>query len=191
MMGTSDLSHIKDFDIVHCQINYLEKFCVEWLDKINCKIVLTTGQWHLPQIHKSALSEKILNHKNVVLWVSQNPIYDNSDRYLAFPYGICHTNIKIYSEVLISKSETDIPTISKKKLSYLPINNCTNDCRKKLPVQPSISAVEYYKAITEANFILSPIGDRDDCYRHYEAIGLGCVPVSNVSSFYKTFLRPI
>ena len=39
--------------------------------------------------------------------------------------------------------------------------------------------------MSAGKFILSPIGDRDDCYRHYEAIGLGTIPVSNVNSFYK------
>lgn len=39
--------------------------------------------------------------------------------------------------------------------------------------------------MAEGKFILSPIGDRDDCYRHYEAIGVGTIPVSNINPFYK------
>ena len=50
---------------------------------------------------------------------------------------------------------------------------------------PEISNETYYKNMLNVKFILSPIGDRDDCYRHYEAIGLGVVPISNVNSFYK------
>jgi hypothetical protein len=34
-------------------------------------------------------------------------------------------------------------------------------------------------------FVISPIGDRDDCYRHCECIGLGAIPVSNVGISYR------
>jgi hypothetical protein len=34
--------------------------------------------------------------------------------------------------------------------------------------------------ISRAEFVISPAGDRDDCFRHYECIGLGAVPVSNI-----------
>jgi hypothetical protein len=33
--------------------------------------------------------------------------------------------------------------------------------------------------------MLSPIGDRDDCYRHYECIGVKTIPMSNVSEYYR------
>lgn len=174
------LSKIKAFDIIHCQINHLNSFCEKVLDKINCKIILTTGQWHFPQLHKSFISEKILNHKNIILWVSQNPIYENSDKYLAFPYGIPHSYVKIYADELINNSDH-----KKKVLNYLPITHNTNICRRKLPVLPPISPSEYYKNMAEGKFTLSPIGDRDDCYRHYEAIGLGSIPISNVNGLYK------
>ena len=32
---------------------------------------------------------------------------------------------------------------------------------------------------------LGSIGDRDDCFRHYEAIGLNTIPVSNIGFLYK------
>ena len=88
-----DLSKIKEGDIIYCEVNFFTEFCNEILDKITTKFILATGQWQLPQIIKSELTEKIINHENVLLWISQNPIYDNSDKYIAFPYGIVHENI--------------------------------------------------------------------------------------------------
>ena len=181
LLQNTDLSKIKDGDIIHCQINYFSKFCNEILDKIDSKFILSTGQWHLPQIHKNELTEMVLQHKNVILWISQNPIYDNNEKYMAFPYGIPHYNIIEYSKCLINKQ-----TVQKnKELIYLPINNGTNPCRARLPFMHGLSASEYYKNMEDGRFILSPIGDRDDCYRHYEAIGLGTIPISNVNCFYK------
>ncbi len=181
ILTTNNLSSIKDFDIVHCQVNYFEKFYSEILNNIEVKIILTTGQWHLPQIHKSDLTEKVLNHKNVLLWVSQNPIYENSSKYMAFPYGIESGHLGIYSDILKMSQTTKINNIA-----TLPINNATNVCRKKLPVLPSISTYDFYIHLKKAKFILSPIGDRDDCYRHYEAIGLGAIPISNAGHLYRS-----
>jgi hypothetical protein len=176
----NDLSTIKDGDIIHCEVNYFTEFCTTVLDTIDKKFVLTTGQWNSPQIEKSDITEKILAHKNILLWVSQNPIYDNSDKYIGFPYGIAHYNIQEYAKCLLRNLNVQ----KSKELLFLPINSNTNPCREKLPTLYSISSSEYYKQMMDGKFILSPIGDRDDCYRHYEAIGLGNIPVSNVKSFY-------
>jgi hypothetical protein len=176
-----DVSKIKEGDIIYCEVNFFGEFCSKILDKIEKKFILTTGQWHLPQIQKSELTEKIIKHEKVLLWASQNPIYDNSDKYMAFPYGIAFYNIKEYVTCLLSNSSFS----KSKELIYLPIDNGTNPCREKLPILHSIPPSEYYEQISNSKFILSPIGDRDDCYRHYEAIGLGTIPVSNVNVFYK------
>lgn len=181
LKNNKDLSKIKEGDIIHCQVNYFTEFCNDILDKIEVRFILTTGQWHLPQILKSNLSDKILMHKNVLIWISQNPIYDNNEKYIGFPYGISHFNIKEYAISLLN----NVTCKKNKELIYLPINNNTNPSRRKLPILSTISSSNYYNQMANSKFILSPIGDRDDCYRHYEAIGLGTIPISNVNCFYK------
>jgi len=172
--------NFNDFDIVHCQINFLERFYNNILTKINKKIILTTGQWHLPQIHKSLLTDRILNHPNIILWISQNPIYENNPKYLAFPYGIQYDSLETYSHILLQKSNT----IKTKRIINLPMGN-THICRNRLPILKPISNNDFYSFMANSRFIISPIGDRDDCYRHYEAIGLGTIPISNVNQRYK------
>jgi hypothetical protein len=44
ILTTNNLSLIKDYDIIHVQVNFFEKFCIEILDMIDKKIILTTGQ---------------------------------------------------------------------------------------------------------------------------------------------------
>jgi len=179
ILNSNNLSLIKDYDIIHVQVNFFEKFCDEILNKINKKIILTTGQWHLPQIKKNNFTEYILNHSNVVLWISQNPIYEKIEKYIAFPYGICHSNLQSFKDALLNYN------INKdKNILHLHLGK-NHPCRKKLPELSITSSVFFYEQITKAKFLISPIGDRDDCYRHYEAIGLGCIPISNVSNEYK------
>ena len=185
LLKSNDLSKIKDFDIIHCQVDYFEKFCNEILHKIQKKFILTTGQYNLPQIQKSKIIEKILNNENVILWISQNPIYDNIGKYIAFPYGIRYDKLQQYAYILINNSSLK----KTKELLYLPVG-ITNECRKKLPMYSDyLNVSDFYKTVQQGKFLISPIGDRDDCYRHYEAIGLGTIPISNVNCFYKNIFK--
>ena len=36
-------------------------------------------------------------------------------------------------------------------------------------------------SILKSKFTISTSGDRDDCYRHYECIGLNSIPISNIN----------
>jgi hypothetical protein len=45
--------------------------------------------------------------------------------------------------------------------------------------------MDFLKNILNSEFVISTSGDRDDCYRHYECIGLNAVPVSNINGGYK------
>jgi hypothetical protein len=179
LLINKDFSQIKDYDIVHCGIDYLSNFLNEILEKIDKKIILTTGQVQNPTPNE--LTDKILEHKNVLLWVSQNPIYDNSDKYLAFPFGLNIDSVYAYATFLYYCKIEGKPN----NLIHLPLNYTTNPCRLKLPIIPRISSTQFWIEIVQAKFILSPIGDRDDCYRNYEAIGLGTIPISNVNELYK------
>ena len=40
---------------------------------------------------------------------------------------------------------------------------------------------QYYERIARARFLVSPRGDRQDTYRHWEAIGLGARPIANIN----------
>ena len=189
LVNNKDLSLIKDYDIIYCQSDFISDFFHEILEKIDKKIILATGKSDLPQIFKSDLTDKILEHKNVLLWVSQNPIYDNSDKYLAFPYGFFAETEELYRYFAVEEYARFLyycRNIEKtNNLIHLPLNHDTNPCRLKLPIIPRISYTSFLSKIAQAKFILSPIGDRDDCYRHYEAIGLGTIPISNVNELYK------
>jgi hypothetical protein len=182
ILKNNNLRTIQDYDIVYVEVRWFDVFAVNILPKINKKIVLITGQWEWPQVTLSKNTDYVLNHPNILLWISQNPIYPNSVKYMAFPYGIAHYNLEKYVRALL-----DYDNNSKKSQNVinLPMNNNTNPCRSKFPVLPALDVDEFYKKISDSEFVVSPIGDRDDCYRHYECIGLGTVPISNIGSNYQ------
>ena len=69
-------------------MDHFPKFVNEILPKINKKIILITSQCHLPQIKKNEMTDNLLQNDKIILWISQNPIYQNHKKYMAFPYGI-------------------------------------------------------------------------------------------------------
>ena len=50
---------------------------------------------------------------------------------------------------------------------------------------PHIGYSDYLRNILDSEFVISTPGDREDCYRHYECIGLNAIPVSNITDCYK------
>lgn len=180
LLETGDTDRIQEYDILYVEVRFFEKFCTEYLPKLSKKIVLLTGGCQFPQIVRNPNTDVVLEHPNIALWISQNPIYSSHPKYMAFPYGIHHTHLKSYVNALLHSNLADKPIL----LSHLPFNPTTHPCRRLLPVLPPLSKDTFYEAISKSKFVLSPIGDRDDCYRHYECIGLGSIPISNAGSNY-------
>lgn len=174
---------LKDYDILHIQNDYFPEFVRSLLPSLDKKIILTTGQSNPPQIHKSELSDTVLNHPYIVAWVSQNPIYSYHPKYLAFPYGIHNDFLLEYSRALRANTKT-----KQKHITHLYCSP-NHDCRLKLPLRESMNPSDFYSKIMNSRFVISPIGDRDDCYRHYECIGLGAIPISNVGAQYKHIFK--
>jgi hypothetical protein len=53
--------------------------------------------------------------------------------------------------------------------------------RKKVPrPEEKLPQPEYWRRIHESQYVLSPDGDRPECHRHYEAIGLGTMPITSL-----------
>ena len=53
------------------------------------------------------------------------------------------------------------------------------DSSKKEPVK------NFYDKLANSFFTISLSGDRHDCYRHYESIGLGTIPISDIPTRYQ------
>jgi len=183
-----DLSKLKDFDKIFVDCSSFNKFVNVVLPKINKKIILITAKEKLPQIHISNETEEVLKNDKILLWFSQNPIYPNSEKFIAIPYGISEINFKTYSKFLLNNINKKI------NVSNLPVgihdHLPENHIRRKYDVLgiksgKKLSLNDFYQKIKQSKFIISTTGDREDCYRHYEAIGLGTMPISDVSENYQ------
>ncbi len=173
---------IKDFDIIHVTSEAINEFVNIILPHINNKFILITGRMNLPQIDRSCLTDKLLLDKRLILWFSQNPIYEESDKYKAIPYGLNNwrNNLNNYCKKLLDTNDSKILNCG-----ILPLGK-THKCREIFPILNRIENVDYFIEMSKYKFIISPIGDRHDCHRHWEAIGLGSIPICNIDNYYKS-----
>ena len=194
LIKNKNYDDIQNFQIIQIQVDFFDFFYDEILPIIinkNIKVIIITSQWHLPQIQKSHKTDNLLNHNNILLWISQNPIYINNEKYMAFPYGIRHHNLDDYVNFIKSNNinnnkNTKILNQYASISKFLPDNHI----RKIFDIfgkntGNSMSYTDFLKNILNSEFVISTSGDRDDCYRHYECIGLNAIPVSNIKDGYK------
>ena len=148
--------------------------------KNNIKVVIITSQYHLPQIQRDHKTDDLLNTSNIILWISQNPIYTNNEKYMAFPYGICHLNIDDYVTFIKSNDiniDKNIKLLNQYATAYhhLPSNHIRkvfDIFGKNSGTGTRLNYTDFLTNILNSEFVISTSGDRDDCYRHYECIGL-------------------
>jgi hypothetical protein len=191
LLKNNNFSTIKNGDIVLVTVdmfNYFYDFLLPLIKVNNKKIILITCQYHLPQLFRSERTDNCLNDSNILLWISQNPIYENSKKYMAFPYGMHQNNINNYINFI--KNNKNIETNKNTKIfnpfasvhSHLPFNHI----RRKIDLFGKNSGSKldynsYLQNISNSEFIISTSGDRDDSYRHYECIGLYAIPITNIN----------
>lgn len=187
---------IKEFDIIFVQFHFLSSFVESALPRLNTRIILFTSQCHLggPQ-QPTLVTDLCLESDKIVLWISTNPIYENNPKYFAFPYGLLNnpTDINLYYDFLKSHIE-GLENQKTAKLynspvgvhRHLPMNHIRRSCLALGSTSKNfLTRSEYYTQLLKSEFVISTTGDRDDCYRHYECIGLGAKPISNANQMHR------
>lgn len=193
LLRNQNYHDIQDFDIIQVQVDSFDFFydrVLPILSATNKHVILITSQWHLPQIHRNAKTDHVITHPNIVLWISQNPIYTNELKYMAFPYGLIHHDLDKY--VAFMKSHHSLPKSIPILNPYASVHPglSENHIRNTVDMfgKNNGSRLDYHTYLTniaDSEFVISTAGDRDDCYRHYECIGLGAIPVSNIDGEYR------
>ncbi|KAI2508400.1 hypothetical protein MHU86_6074 [Fragilaria crotonensis] len=96
--------------------------------------------------------------------------------------------LKIYVEAFY-RHQHDTPDSKTYGIMQGYLSN-TNAKRSNVPSGPKLQYTEYCEEIASHQFILSPDGDRPECYRTYEAIGMGTVPITELSASLYRHLQP-
>jgi hypothetical protein len=112
-----------------------------------------------------------------------------------FPYGLKRDKINLFAREFKRSVEKD----NRIFVSYLEPNAMPKNMMRperfraratrryktdawefRIPSGEKMEYVEYLQMMHRSQYVLSPNGDRTDCFRHYEAIGLGTVPITEL-----------
>ena len=187
LLKNDNYSSIKNGDIIQVSVDRFNFFYDQILPLIkstNTKIILIISQYHRPHLIRSDRTDNILKDENILLFVSQNPIYPNSKKYIGFPYGINQNSVNDYMNYIKNKEMSKSIKIFNPRVgvhSHLP----NDHIRVQYEIfgknsGPSLDYKSYLDKIAQSEFVISTAGDRDDSYRHYECIGLNALPISNI-----------
>jgi len=162
-----------------------ETFVTDVLPRIRTKVILFTSRFHIPQVRRSPLTDAVKAHPAISHWFAQNPVYPGDERYTAYPYGIRADLLEEYGPTFLAHHTSQQAEVKTKTIEHLPFI-MTHPSRKPFLTDhvrnaPALKPVQFYERIAQARFLVSPRGDRPDTYRHWEAIGLGTLPIANIN----------
>jgi hypothetical protein len=68
-------------------------------------------------------------------------------------------------------------------VSYMS-KNTNKEVRRHIPRSKiKVNPPEYFQSLHNGTYVLSPDGDRPECHRHYEAIGMGTMPITGLDPY--------
>ena len=202
-----DAEKIKAGDLVYVQVSLLEMFVAKYLQGITARFLLVTGQWREPYLtldqsvdrrymalkNSDQISTAIMNNRFVVHWFMQNPHIEH-EKVGGIPYGIFHGGLEAYANALRIRAGA-LNKTSAVALTYFSATHWSRapliEAAKKKGIMQAgkVDPPVFYKMLAESYFVFSPVGDRPDCYRHWESIGLGALPICNCPHAYIPLFR--
>ena len=184
---------VKDYDTIYVPFNKQDEFVDMVLDYLDVRVILISGQWQ--NSHQRASDDaiqRILSSDNVVHWFCQNLKKYAGDnphhkKISPFPYGLKEfghqgpEQFSAYKRIFFEQS-LNITASNKDTNILVGYISKAEPSRRHIPSGPKVSPEKFFEKMLTARYIFSPDGDRPDCYRHYEAIGLGVVPITQLDA---------
>lgn len=184
-LNAETAKQIQAFDTIFVNYQGFEEFIQTILPKIVTPIVLIAGQYRY--IIGELLLETqsaLLNSPHIVRLFAHNlgihfPQQPHHPKLASYALGMAPIPeaMELFTETFY-KLQND-PSHKVKGIMHGYISN-TNPKRDSVPSGPPLNFTEYYDEIALHRFILSPDGARPECYRDYEAIGLGTIPITEL-----------
>lgn len=181
---------IKDGDIIFLKPILKEYFFTELHPRINARYILISHNCDLPSPGKFAY---ILDDPKLIAWFTVNPDIANHPKLFPIPIGLANRywpygNVETFDTVAKNALR-----IKKDILLYFNMNTRNNELERKeaenaftdknfcyKPTRKSYH--EYLIDLARSQFVVSPHGAGLDCYRTWEALLMGCIPIVKKST---------
>lgn len=197
----SDTKKLTEHDTLYVSYAKLKEFVSDFLPHIQVDVVLITTPFQssfYPDKWVTPLSRFIIDHPHVMKWFAINiGNYTGGKHHhpkvSPFPLGLkpdmgkshYRQPMKYYRGAFLNAYNRT----KTKKVFVSPLRETNPTRRAVLPfASPVMEYSDYLKEIAISEFVVSPDGDHPDCHRHYEAIGLGAVPITQLDPFLYSHL---
>ena len=176
---------ISEKTIIYCQIDQINEFINNHIEKISSSFILITGKWGLPGFKFDENYKKILKNRHLVTWFSQNQIYSDLP-ILHFPYGVNFFSAPRVLNIASKKNQKVNKVFIPFHSVHEHLDQETKELRQQLiPYMAKKKSIDdYLEDISKSDFVVSATGDRPDTYRHWEIIALGGTPISNLPQHF-------
>ena len=187
----ADLNGINNNSIIFCQSDYLEDFFKLKLKDINSKFILIT---HNSDIVIDEKYSTFLESKFLIHWFALNNTIAHK-KITSIPIGI--ENLHYFNNGRRGEFQRNI-VIRKKLNRIISAFRCHTNPVERTHAMNVLKATgladfietppHLFKAeLSKYRFVASPPGNGPDCYRTWEAMYLGTVPIVIGQAFYSLF----
>ncbi len=164
----------------------VKKFMEDLNPHIEHPYILVVGGEHFDTTAEMELD--YLDDKKIIAWFSIHPCKGSHPRYYPLPLGIKQENEYFEKRKEVNEYFEELRALPKTKMVYVNFATRMNKERKELkeriinepycviPEKP-VPFMEYMKEMAECKFALSPRGFGPDCYRTWEALLVGSIPI--------------
>jgi len=203
-----NISQLSENDTIYVLHTRLRHFVEQLkLEELLVDIVVVSGQWAKVTPNEQEDIDYVVAHPRVISWFIQNldvyggNNYSNATRLIKrhpkvnpFPYGIQERPYKgqkpkqlfmeQYKDAFLMALNRDAEDGNMSATTAVPRIYAghirSSESRKEMETSEKLERPQFYAALSQHDYVLSPDGDRPECYRHYEALGLGTVPLTQL-----------
>jgi hypothetical protein len=134
------------------------------------------------------VAKKLHDNLKISHWFAQNPIFKPNRKYTGIVFGLRIDKLVIYNKHF-DAVEASLGLKKTSEFLNLPFSvHRIKASRYQYPrsAYGELDEDDFYAELSKASYVFSPGGDRNDTFRHSEAIGLNTIPVSDIpQDFYE------
>lgn len=206
IFGAEFAGNLTENDTIFVSYAKIDEFTMDFLPHIHTPFVLITTPFHI--LYPTGLEQvakNITSHDYLLHWFATNignytGGYQFHPKVSPFPLGLkpkmgsrdFQNPIPIYREIFLNTTTTLMRNQTKndkENAIFAGYISRTNTKRKEIPSGPKLPYADYLKEIAKASYVISPDGDHPDCHRHYESLGLGSVPITQLDPYLYSHLK--
>lgn len=207
VLTANDTRKLSDNDTLFVCESEIEEFTRTFLPHIRTSFVIISNRAY-PKVNMhthilDTIAPKIIENDYLLHWFAVNVGnstggYQNHHLVSPFPLGLKpgmggksqqRKPIRYFRKALLETFNNDESKINKTNPIFAGYISRTHPSRKKIPSGKELIYESYLKELKKSSYIISPNGIFPDCHRHYEAIGLGVIPITGMNPQIGSHLR--